>query len=49
MMTKPVFLIKDSLFKQIEAGVKNLIKFLSKTTFEVYVNGRYVRKYNGRR
>ncbi len=44
-MTKPVLIKRQAYSNKIEAGVKNLTSFSSKTTFEVYVNGRYVRKY----
>ena len=44
-MTKPVLIKRQAYSNKIEAGVKNLSSFSSKTTFEVYVNGRYVRKY----
>lgn len=44
-MTKPVLIKKTSVFKQNRSRSKNLSSFSSKTTFEVYVNGRYVRKY----
>ncbi len=44
-MAKPVLVKKQAYSNKIEAGVKNLTSFSSKTTFEVYVNGRYVRKY----
>ena len=45
LMTKPVLIKRQAYSNKIEAGVKNLTSFSSKTTFEVYVNGRYVRKY----
>ena len=44
-MKKPVLIKRQAYSNKIEAGVKNLTSFSSKTTFEVYVNGRYVRKY----
>lgn len=44
-MTKPVLIKRQAYSNKIEAGVKNLTSFSPKTTFEVYVNGRYVRKY----
>ena len=44
-MKKPVLIKRQAYSNKIEAGVKNLTRFSSKTTFEVYVNGRYVRKY----
>lgn len=45
-LTTPVAVKKQAYSNKIELGVKNINSFSSQTTFEVYVNGNYVKTYN---
>ncbi len=45
-LTTPVAVKKQAYSNKIELGVKNINSFSSQTTFEIYVNGNYVKTYN---
>ena len=45
-LTTPVAIKKQAYSNKIELGVKNINSFSSQTTFEIYVNGNYVKTYN---
>lgn len=45
-ITTPVAVKKQVYSNKIELGVKNINSFSSQTTFEIYVNGNYVKTYN---
>lgn len=45
-LTTPIAVKKQAYSNKIELGVKNINSFSSQTTFEIYVNGNYVKTYN---
>ena len=45
-LTVPVLTQNQAYSNKIEVSVKNLSAYDSKTNFEVYVNGKYVKKYS---